>query len=244
VYYAIARCTREERSRLIVCAILIFFTIGFWAFYEQMGSSLTLFSDRMVNRRVLGYEIPASMLLSLPPIFVILLAPVFSALWMWLGKKGREPGTALKFSLAIGQLALGFLLLAFGTGLAHGTGKVSLLWYALSLLLLVTGELCLGPVGMAMVTKLAPARIVGVMMGAFFLAYSASSYISGLIAQLTHVSTIGGEVVDHSAALSTYRSVYTRLGLMALAVMTLLVLLSPLLSRHMPDEAREQKAII
>jgi POT family proton-dependent oligopeptide transporter len=233
LYYATARCTPDERKSLLACATLILFTIGFWAFYEQMGSSLNLFADRMVNRVVIGREIPSSMFQSLPSVFVILLAPFFSALWLSLGRRGLEPSTPVKFSLAIAQLALAFLVLAFGTTLVHGHGKVALIWYVLNFFLLVTGELCLAPVGMAMVTTLAPARIVGIMMGTFFLAYSASSFISGLIAQLTSVQTAGGAVVDRTAALATYAGVYTRLGLTALAVASLLYLLSPLLKRYM-----------
>lgn len=236
LYYAIAHCTPAERNSLLVCAALILFTIGFWAFYEQMGSSLNLFADRMVNRVVLGHEIPSSMLQSLPAVFVILLAPFFSALWLWLGRRKWEPSTPVKFSLAIAQLALAFLVLAFGTTLAHGQGKVALIWYVLNFFLLVTGELCLAPVAMAMVTTLSPARIVGVMMGTFFLAYSASSFISGLIAQLTSVQTVGGAVVDRAAALATYAGVYTRLGLMALGVAALLYALSPVFKRYMRGE--------
>ena len=233
LYYAFARCTPVERDRLLVCATLIVFTIGFWAFYEQMGSSLNVFAERMVDRRVFGREIPASMFQSLPSIFVILFAPLASALWLRLGARGRDPSAAVKFSLAIAQIGLAFLAVSLGTRLTGADEKVALGWFVLNFFLLTSGELCLAPVGMAMVTKLAPRRIVGLMMGAFFLAYSASSFISGLIAQLTSAKTAGGELIDRAAALANYTSVYTRLGLLALGVATLLFLLSPLLSRHM-----------
>jgi len=232
LYYAFAKCTRVERDRLLVCAVLIAFTIGFWAFYEQMGSSLNLFADRLVNRVVLGREIPAATLQSLPSIYVIVLAPFFGTLWVALGRRGREPGTPVKFTLAIASCGLAFLVLALGARLVGPSGKVPLVFLALNFLFLVTGELCLAPVGMSMVTRLAPQRIVGLMMGAFLLAYSASSFISGLIAQLTSAQTIGGALVDPARALSTYASVYTRLGLIALLVALVLLVLTPLLQRY------------
>jgi len=233
LYYAFARCTPIERDRLLVCGVLILFTIGFWAFYEQMGSSLSLFADRLVDRVVFGHEIKASMLQSLPSVYVILLAPAFSALWIWLGRRRREPSTPVKFVLAIGSCGLAFLVLALGTRLVPPSGKVPLVWFALNFFFLVTGELCLSPVGMSMVTRLAPERIVGLMMGVFFLAYSGSSFIAGLIAQLTSVPTVAGALADPSTALATYVAVYTRLGLIALAVAAALGVIAPILRRRM-----------
>jgi len=229
LYYAFARSTREERGPLLACAVLTLFTIGFWAFYEQMGSSLNVFADRIVDREVLGLTIPASMFQSLPSIFVILLAPLFSMLWLSLARSGREPSAAIKFCLAIVQVGLAFLVLAFGTTLAGADGKVALIWFVLNFLLLVTGELCLSPVGQSMVTRLAPQKIVGFMMGTFFLAYSASSFISGLIARLTSIDAAA--TPDHAAVLANYISVYVKLGLMAMGVAVILLLLTPMLHR-------------
>lgn len=242
LYYAFARCTSVERDRLLVCATLIVFTVGFWAFYEQMGSSLSVFAERVVDRRILGHEIPASMFQSLPSIFVILCAPLASVLWLRLGRRGRNPSAPVKFGLAIAQIGLAFLAVSLGARLAGAGEKVALGWFVLNFFLLTSGELCLAPVGMAMVTRLAPARVVGAMMGAFFLAYSASSFISGLIAQLTSAQTSAGVLIDQAAALQTYISVYTRLGLSALGVAALLFLLSPLLTRRM-HETDEQHCL-
>jgi proton-dependent oligopeptide transporter, POT family len=231
LYYAFARCTREERQRLIACSVLIVFTLGFWAFYEQMGSSLSLFTDRYVDRRVLGHEIPASMFQGLGSLFVILLAPLFGLLWVALARRGREPSTAIKFSLAIAQLAAAFALLSFGTTQAGADGKVALGWLVLNFLLLVSGELCLVPVGISMVTRLAPQRIVGFMMGCFIFAYAASSFISGLIAQLTSVEPAAGGSVSAAAALDSYSALYSQLAVIALAIMLLLLMLAPWLRR-------------
>ncbi len=237
LYYAFAKCDRDERRRLLACAALTAFTIGFWAFYEQMGSSLALFADRIIDRTVLGREIPASTLQSLPSLFVVLLAPGFSALWLALGKRGREPGTAIKFSAAIGFIAVAFGVLALGTKMTGASAKVPLVWFLANYLFLVLGELCLAPVGISMVTKLAPRRIVGVMMGVFLLAYSASSYIAGLIARLTSASP-GGETIDLTLARATYVKVYTELGFLALGVAIVVLSLAPVFSRltRLPSE--------
>jgi POT family proton-dependent oligopeptide transporter len=233
IAYAFARCDRIERDRLLVVTVLVLFTLGFWAFYEQMGSSLALFADRMVDRVVLGYEIPAASLLSLPSIYVILLAPFFSLLWATLARRGFEPQAPLKFTLAITLLAMAFLSLALGIGLTPAGKPVALGWFALNFLLLVMGELCLAPVGMSMITRLAPRRIVALMMGVFLLAYSASSFISSQIARLTSIDPGVGEQANPSLVLANYQSVYQQLGLYALAVATLLLMLSPMLKRRM-----------
>ena len=244
LWYAVARCERVERDRLLVCSTLIVFSIGFWAFYEQMGSSLALFADRLVDREVLGAEIPASTLQSLPAVFVIALAPLFSMMWLGLAKRGSEPSTPLKFALAIGQMSLAFLILAFGAGSTASGTKVAMVWYVLNFFFMVTGELCLSPVGLSMVTKLSPKNIVATMMGAFLLAYGASNYLSGLIARWTSAETIGGEIVDFEAALANYTNVYARLGLMALGVAVILYLLTPILESRMHGAERMREGVL
>jgi len=203
-----------------------------------MGSSLNLFADRFVDRTLFGYTVPASTLQALPSTYVILLAPLFSTLWIALGRRNREPSTAVKFTLAIASCGLAFLLVALGARVVAPGGKVPLAFLALNFFFLVTGELCLAPVGMSMVTRLAPSRVVGLMMGTFFLAYSASSFISSLIAQLTSAQTIGGALADPERALATYGAVYARLGTIAMAVALILLSLAPVLRRFAHEDAR------
>ncbi len=229
VIYALWKCDRVERDRLVVVCVLILFTVVFWAFYEQMGSSLLLFADRLVDRVVWGFEIPAASLMALPALFVILLAPVFSMMWFALGRRGREPESPMKFFMGLGLLGLGFLALAFGIGLTPEGEKVALSWYSLCFLLLVMGELCLSPVSLSMVTKFSPHRIVAMMMGTLFLAIAAANFIAGLIAGLTSSDRAGEELADTVAVMANYREVYESLGLYALAVAgVLLVLVLPL----------------
>jgi POT family proton-dependent oligopeptide transporter len=232
IYQAFARCPGVERERLLVCATLLLFTIGFWAIYEQVGSSMNVFSERFVDRSILGYNVPAATLQSLPPIFVIAGAPLMNVVWLALARYGYRVSYAVKFALGIALLGSAFLLLACGASRAAGGHIVGIGWFIGSFLLLAAGELCVAPVSMAMVTELAPQGIVGMMTGALFLAYSASGYLSGRIAQMTSATTVGGLLVDRTAALENYSLVYTRLGGVALAVATLLLLLSPLLRRR------------
>jgi POT family proton-dependent oligopeptide transporter len=233
IWYAFFRCSPVERDRLIVVSILILFNVGFWAFYEQMGSSLVLFADRMVDRVVFGFEIQAASLVSLPAIFVILLAPLYSIMWYALGRRGLEPQAPMKFVIGISLLALAFLMLAFGIGITAAGQQVALFWFVLNFLLLVMGELALAPVGLSMVTKLSPHRIVAMMMGVYFLGMSASNFISGLIAQLTSVDRVGGELSDPVAALANYQDVYQLLGIYALSVAGAVLVLTPLLKKLM-----------
>lgn len=176
---------KVERERMFVVLVLMFFSMLFWAFFEQAGSSINLFTERNVSRGVLGWEIPAAWFQSVNPIYIILFAPVFAAVWTWLGRRQRDPSAPFKFALGIFQLGLGFLVLWYGASQAGSDGLTWVGWLLLGYLLHTTGELCLSPVGLSMVTKLAPARMVGLVMGAWFLATSFSHYLGAMIAKLT-----------------------------------------------------------
>jgi POT family proton-dependent oligopeptide transporter len=220
IQHAFFRCDRQQRRRLIALCILLIFSVGFWAFYQQTGSSMMIFADRYVDRTVLGYDIPASMLPGLPAALVLVLAPLFSILWLTLARRGSEPSTTSKFAVATVFLALGFLVVALGIHLADANARISSGWLVLNFTLFVMGELCLAPMAPSMVTKLAPRSLTGLMIGCLMLSYSASSVISSLIARL---------MTGHGSP--GYAAVYTRMGLTALAVSLVLFLLRPLLER-------------
>ena len=171
--------------------------------------------------------------MSLPAIFVILLAPLYSVLWLALGRRGIEPQAPMKFVIAIALLSLAFLVLAFGIGMTPAGEQVAMFWFALNFLLLVMGELCLAPVSMSVLTRLSPHRIVAMMMGVLLLAISASNFISGLIAQLTSAERTAGELADPAAAMANYQNVFQMLGLLALGVAAVLLVLSPFLKKRM-----------
>jgi POT family proton-dependent oligopeptide transporter len=172
--------TDAERKRLVTIAVLFVASVIFWAVYEQAGSTLNLFADRNTHNRIFGRAFPAAWYQSLPPIYVILLAPLFAWLWVRLGD--REPSSPAKFVLGLVFVGLGFVILVPAAGLAASGVKVSPLWLMLTYLLHVIGEVCLSPVGLSATTKLAPARVVGLMMGAWFLSLAVGNYLGGLAA--------------------------------------------------------------
>lgn len=233
VSYAFMKCGREDRDRMLVCLFLMSYQILFWALFEQTGSSLNLMADRNVDRVILGFEIPAAAFQSVNAFFIITLAPLFSMMWIRLGRRGREPSTPMKFALSMIQLGLGFLLLVYGASIASDPAQVALIWLVLLYLLHTTGELCISPVGLSMTTKLSAPGVVGMMMGCWFLASAAGNYISGTIAGMTGSDTVGGEVADPAAALANYADVYSAAGWYSIAAGLLAVLLVPLLKRFM-----------
>jgi POT family proton-dependent oligopeptide transporter len=162
-----------ERKRAGAIFVLFVAAALFWAVYEQAGSSLTLFAERNTHRVILGYEFPSSWYQSVQPIFVILLAPIFA--WLWIRLKDREPSSPAKFSYGLFLVGLSFLVMVPA---AYGT-NVSPHWLNLSYFLSVVGEMCLSPVGLSAMTKLAPARAVGLVMGIWFLASSIGNWMAG-----------------------------------------------------------------
>ena len=233
VAYSFLKCDRVERHRMFVASTLILFSVLFWALFEQAGSSLNLFADRSVDRLVAGHEIPASVFQSLNAFFIFLLAPVFSILWTWLGARGWEPSIPIKFSLAIFQVGLGFLVLVFGAQMSPQGAPTPLIWLVLIYLLHTTGELCLSPVGLSMITKLSVARVVGMMMGVWFLASAGANFIASQIARLTGAQTEAGEVINQGQAFGRILEVYSQVGWFAIWVAVALLLISPFLRRAM-----------
>ena len=173
--------TAEERRRIAAVFVLFVFAALFWGAYEQAASTLNLFADRYTDLNVLGYDIPSSWLQDVQPIMVITLAPVLAWLWVRLGP--REPSSPTKFAIGLLCAGLAFLLLVPAGLLAQsGPGvKVSPLWLVAAYTIEEIGELCLSPVGLSAVTKLAPTRIVSLMMGVFFL----SNWLGNLLAGWT-----------------------------------------------------------
>ena len=220
-----------DRDRMLLALFLICLQLPFWALFEQAGSSLNLFTDRAVDRVLFGFDIPASWFQSLNAGFIFILAPVFAWGWVTLAKKGMEPNTVAKFGLGILQLGLGFLVLVWGMSFAGVDGKVAMIWVVLLYLLHTMGELCLSPVGLSAVTKLSVGRVVGMMMGAWFLASGFGNYIAGVIAATTGAETVGGEIVDLAAAKQTYADVYWNVGLFAIGIAVVVFLIAPFLKR-------------
>jgi proton-dependent oligopeptide transporter, POT family len=167
----------EEFRRVIVIFILFVFSILFWMTYEQAGSSLTLFADRLTSTTIFGWTYPSSWFQAVPALFVIIFASIIGAVWLKLGD--RQPSSPGKFTIGLFFAGIAFVVIAFAATLARG-GRVSPMWLVLVYFLQTIGELCLSPVGLSTTTKLAPGRMVGLMLGVWFLSISIGSYIAGL----------------------------------------------------------------
>jgi len=173
--------TREDWGRIGAAVILTLFALIFWAGFEQAGSSLNLFADRATRLTILGFIYPSSWFQSVEPLFVILLSPVFAVIWLRLGK--RNPSSPAKFTLGLFFLSLSFLLIVPAAKYYESHhALVSPMWLIGLYLLQCLGELCLSPVGLSMVTKLSPARVVGLMMGIWFFATAMGNYVAGWVA--------------------------------------------------------------
>ncbi|MBP6513668.1 MAG: peptide MFS transporter [Steroidobacteraceae bacterium] len=171
-----------ERRRVVVLLSMFVACALFWAGYEQGGSSLNLFAKRFVDRTIGGFEIPAGWLQSVPPLFVIVFAPLFSMLWVALARRMLDPTVPVKFGLALILMGCGFLFMVHAASIVAAGFESPVHWLVLTYMIHVFGELCLSPVGLSTVTKLAPARFVGQMMGVWFLASSLGKLLAGLIA--------------------------------------------------------------
>ncbi|MCY1074222.1 peptide MFS transporter [Archangium lansingense] len=171
-----------EKRRLGVIGILFICSTIFWAGFEQAGSSLNLFAEERTDRVVFGIDIPASTLQAINALFIICLAPVFAWVWVKLNKRGLEPSSPAKFSLGLVLMGAGFLVMVAASLASEGSAKVSPMWLVLTYLLHTLGELSLSPVGLSTVTKLAPHRMVGQMMGVWFMSMSLGNLIAGRVA--------------------------------------------------------------
>ncbi len=218
------RLPGPARAKLLALMVLMAFHTAFWAAFEQVGSSLTVLAEHHVDRIIAGVRIPAPALLALNSALVILLAPLVSWGWGRLARRGLEPSTPAKFALALLLLGASFLVLGSGVGGGATTGQVALVWLGLFYLLLTLGELCLSPVGLAMVTELAPRGAASFCMGAWFMTYAAGHLVAGWIAGTTAASGAPG-VESTAVVLTRYAEVFMRVGMAALALGLVLVVL-------------------
>jgi POT family proton-dependent oligopeptide transporter len=219
---------REEKKRIAVIAILFVFASIFWAGFEQAPTSLNLFARDFTDRVVLGYEIPAIWFQNANSICVVLLAPLFAALWLRLGKRNANPSSPIKFSLGLLFGGLGFALMippAYAILSSGGVLKVSPMWLIASYAIQTIGELLLSPVGLSTMTKLSPRKYVGQMMGIWFLATSVGNLIAGLV---------GGNVDPEKLDQMPVVFIGTTLALVGAAV--LLAILTPLIKKLIPNE--------
>jgi proton-dependent oligopeptide transporter, POT family len=207
----------KEMGRVAALVIIAFFNIFFWAAFEQAGNTMTLWADQNTNRTILGsFEIPASWFQSINPFFIFTIAPIISIFWVYMSRKGRDVPTVIKMTIGLFLLGLGFVVLMAAARAAGSDKGTASAWFLIFAYLLHTvGELCLSPIGLSLVTKLAPARLGGMLMGVWFLAIAAGNYIAG------HLGTLW-EKQSHY----TFFQIFVAMSLMA--SLSLLVLYKPL----------------
>ncbi|MBT2135382.1 peptide MFS transporter [Croceibacterium sp. LX-88] len=227
IWQSIGRAN-HDRDRIFAAMFLIMGSILFWALFEQAGSSLNLLTDRHVAREVLGWNIPASMFQSLNAIYIVLLAPLFAWLWTALGRRGLEPSAPAKFGLACVQLGAGFLVLVAG-GSNGNEALIPLVFIFLIYFLHTTGELCLSPVGLSAMNRLAPAHMASLIMGTWFFASATGNFTAGLIAAATGSESASGE----AAGKQTVLDVYSTIGWIAVGVGVAILVISPLIKKLM-----------
>ena len=225
LWTAVRKLEPHDRDRIFAAMFLIIGSILFWALFEQAGSSLNLFTDRHVDRA----GVPASVFQSLNAIYIVMLAPLFAWLWTSLGRKGLEPSAAAKFGLGIVQLGVGFLVLVAGSAAAGAGSMVPVLFIFLIYLFHTTGELCLSPVGLSAMNRLAPAHLASLIMGTWFFASATGNFVAGLIASATGSEAASGE----GAGREVVMAVYSQIGWIAIGVGVAVVVISPLIKKLM-----------
>ncbi len=225
---------RREFQMMLAAMVLIVFNVVFWTLFEQAGSSLTLFADRNTDLSVFGlFSISAGQTQFFNAFFIVALAPVMSILWTKLAAKGIEPSIPVKFGIALIGVGVGFLFLVWGASMVGPTFKVAIWWLAGLYFIHSFAELCISPVGLSMITKLSIARVVGLMMGVWFLSISVAQYVAGIVAQVASVETVGGQVTNLKVSLDTYAGVFWTIGLVSAGIGVLLLLISPLIKKWM-----------
>ncbi|MDC8755755.1 peptide MFS transporter [Erythrobacter sp. sf7] len=222
---AVFKLPSEDRDRIFAAMFLIFVSIVFWALFEQAGNSLNLFTDRHVDRS----GVPASVFQSLNAAYIFLLAPLFAWLWTALGKKGLEPSAPFKFGLGVIQVGLGFLVLVWGAQASGMDAAVPVIFIFLIYLLHTTGELCLSPVGLSAMNRLAPAHMASLIMGTWFFASATGNFAAGLIS-----AAAGGEGLEGAeAGKELVLSVYSTVGWYAMGIGAVVLVISPLIKKLM-----------
>lgn len=212
----------EDRQRIFAIIFLIALQPIFWSLFEQAGGSLNLFTDRYVDRA----GVPASVFQSINAAYIVLLGPVFAVLWTWLGRKGLEPSTPAKFGLALLQVGFAFLVLVWGAQAAGVENLTPVIFIFLIYLFQTTGELCLSPVGLSAMNRLAPAQMASLIMGAWFFATAAGNFIAGKIGEAT-----GGH--DGAMTKEATLAVYTQIGWITIAIGVGVLFVSPIVKRWM-----------
>ncbi|WP_447762284.1 peptide MFS transporter [Sphingopyxis panaciterrae] len=222
VLYESFKLPKEPRERMFAILFLIALNPLFWGLFEQAGGSFNLYTDRFVDKG----GVPASVFQSINPIYIIIFAPIFAALWQWLGKKGLEPSAPAKFALALAQVGLGFLVFVWGANSVGAAAMTPVVFVFLLYLLHTTGELCLSPVGLSAMNRLAPTYLASLIMGAWFYMTAVGNFVAGKIGEAT-----GGESGNMTKEATL--GIYWEIGLITIGVSVVILALSPIVKKWM-----------
>ncbi|MBD3747080.1 peptide MFS transporter [Sphingopyxis sp.] len=222
VLFQAFKLEKEPRERIFAILFLIALNPLFWGLFEQAGGSFNLYTDRYVDKG----GVPASVFQSINPIYIILFAPVFAALWQWLGKRGLEPSAPAKFALALAQVGAGFLVFVWGASSVGPEVATPVLFVFLLYLLHTTGELCLSPVGLSAMNRLAPSFMASLIMGAWFYMTAVGNFVAGKIGEAT-----GGESGNMTKEATL--AIYQEIGLITIGVSVVVLALSPIVKKWM-----------
>ncbi len=234
--YSIFRLKGRERSRMWAALYFAVAQIPFWSLFEQAGSSLTLVTSRLVDTNIFGWDVPTPVFQSLNAGFIFIFAPMIAWLWVWLAKRDWEPSTPVKFALGVFGAGLGYLVLVWGMQ-SVGPAAMTPVFFIFAIYWVHTmAELMLSPVGLSAMTKLAPARMVGLFMAAWFVYSGLGNALSGVIAAAAGAETVGGQIVDVAGAKSNYVQVFSSIGYIGMGIGLVMLLISPLIRRWMKEE--------
>ncbi len=223
------RSPLEERKCILTLLAMFFFMTCFISIWEQIGGSILLFTEASIDRQVFGYTVPASWSQSLNPLFIILMSPFVSSIWKKTSKAGKNISTPIKFSIGFLFCALGFYAFVLGIQ-SHQDGVVALKWLLLGVAGFSLGELFISPVGLSTVTKLAPAKQAGLLMGVFFFSFGLASFLAQWIAQFFGTPNTSGETTDIMAQLQGFENIFTFVAQFSLVSAVLALLITPLVS--------------
>ena len=225
---------KGPKLKLFAALIMIIFSIVFWAIYEQNAGSMNLLAERNSQMELFGIDLPElSMNNFLPPGWVIVLTLIIAPLWPWLNKRGKEPSTPLKFALSFIFLGIGFYIFYLGCHTNLSTGIVPLWPFVWGYCFIILGELCLSPIGLSMVTKLSPAKMVSLMMGIWFFASAIGEFLAGKIGSLMSVPKAILDKNDPTLSLPYYADVILKIGIASAVIGVLLIFTVPFLKRWM-----------
>ena len=230
VLYESFKLPKEARERMFAILFLISLNPLFWGLFEQAGGSMNLFTDRFVDRG----DVPAAIFQSINPIYIILLAPLFAGLWVWLGKRGKEPSAPAKFGLALAQMGLANLALVWGAEAFGIAAMTPVIFIFLYYLLATTAELCLSPVGLSAMNRLAPKFLASLIMGAWFYMTAVGNFVAGKIGEAT--GGHGGEMSKEKLL-----EVYEMFGWISIGAAAVVLLLSPIVKRWMHLDTLEDR---